>query len=914
MRTITAFMLLFALMIASVLPAYGQTAICYRRAKGEKRRIVSPQPVAQTSTRSSETRARRQRAAKTDDYADFDKVKATVARGGGTNVEWRMKSETGNVGFEVYKETDQGRELVNDQIVPGSAARIMSESIYGTTYSIFDPSGTPGTTYTVIALGQAGQETPSEPSEPAAAGDGNEDATAGRPDAAVDPTASLLVSTVPKVKPTTRERLSSLTTQQDIAGQLGAKIAVRKEGLYRVALSDLQNAVPNLFTSANTANWRLFRDGVEQSAIIGFDPTTAPYIEFYGRGIDTAESDTHIYYLLVDPLQTGLRVGKTRGGRIDNAPLSQSYVATTSVKERDNYISTILNDRENWWGTLVNSSGQNAPTLTLSGVDPSASNATLTVTMQAWIPGSGIPTTQVKLNNTILGTITAPNYGVSYSGQLTVPTNLLQNGSNTLRLTALNGGFEVFDSYSLDYGRTYQAIQNSVAFTVPDQKSATVTGFTSPDLRAFLVGADDSLTQIGRLAIQGSGNAYSVSLPASSHPGLTKFFAIENSAILQAASVTANTPSHLSTTAPAADMIIISYSQPDFMAAANAWKNYRAGPNVNVMVVDVADIMDEFNYGALSAAAINDFLSYERILGKQQYVLLLGDASYDPRNYNGQPTGSGNLVPTKMVNTVEIETGSDDALADFDSDGLPEMAVGRIPARSVDYINNIFNKTKAFEATPALQDPNRGVLFAYDRYKGWDFHQTSVGLATQLDQSVPTVFVSHGYIPPHPLDAAGNEPVDPNSGANLIAAINAHDAYLVSYVGHGAQSAWADGGSFLQNSVVSQIHNPGLSIYTMLTCLNGYFIQPGSASDPQDSIAEVLMKNPNGGGPAAWASSGATTADVQEQMGLRFMEHINAGDIPRMGDLIRDAKSALQPGADVRYSWIYFGDPMLKVR
>jgi hypothetical protein len=44
------------------------------------------------------------------------------------------------------------------------------------------------------------------------------------------------------------------------------------------------------------------------------------------------------------------------------------------------------------------------------------------------------------------------------------------------------------------------------------------------------------------------------------------------------------------------------------------------------------------------------------------------------------------------------------------------------------------------------------------------------------------------------------------------------------------------------------------------------------------------------------------------------MYHLNAGDIPRIGDLIRDAKSVLASGSDVRFSWAYFGDPMLKVR
>ena len=60
--------------------------------------------------------------------------------------------------------------------------------------------------------------------------------------------------------------------------------------------------------------------------------------------------------------------------------------------------------------------------------------------------------------------------------------------------------------------------------------------------------------------------------------------------------------------------------------------------------------------------------------------LLLGDASYDRRNYLG--FGYWDLVPTMNVSLIYEETGSDDALADLDHNGVAEMAIGRVPARS----------------------------------------------------------------------------------------------------------------------------------------------------------------------------------------------------------------------------------------
>jgi hypothetical protein len=96
-----------------------------------------------------------------------------------------------------------------------------------------------------------------------------------------------------------------------------------------------------------------------------------------------------------------------------------------------------------------------------------------------------------------------------------------------------------------------------------------------------------------------------------------------------------------------------------------------------------------------------------------------------------------------------------------------------------------------------------------------------------------------------------------------------------------------------------------------LTCLNGYFL---NVDVNQISLSERLLAWNNGGAVAVWSSSGLTTTDVQLPMGLRFYEQTGQGNIPRIGDLINDAKVQVQFGLDVRLSWALLGDPMLKVR
>ena len=134
-------------------------------------------------------------------------------------------------------------------------------------------------------------------------------------------------------------------------------------------------------------------------------------------------------------------------------------------------------------------------------------------------------------------------------------------------------------------------------------------------------------------------------------------------------------------------------------------------------------------------------------------------------------------------------------------------------------------------------------------------------------------------------------------------------SFIANYSGHGTAGSWGGSPTFFNVFSVPNVQSSNPSIYTMLTCLNGYFIWLYNPS-----MAEVLMFTPNKGAVVAWASSGLTTADLQEQMALRFYHKIGDGTIPRVGDLVKDAKTVLVDQSDVRYSWVLLGDPMTKVR
>src|SRR5207237_3734535 len=111
------------------------------------------------------------------------------------------------------------------------------------------------------------------------------------------------------------------------------------------------------------------------------------------------------------------------------------------------------------------------------------------------------------------------------------------------------------------------------------------------------------------------------------------------------------------------------------------------------------------------------------------YVLLAGDASYDPKNYFGR--GFNDLVPTKLTDTVQMEAASDDWFVDFNNDGVADTAIGRLPVRSAADATLMVNKIINYEKTPP--DPSSGILLVADR----TFESSSTALQAIVPGTIP---------------------------------------------------------------------------------------------------------------------------------------------------------------------------------
>ena len=821
----------------------------------------------------------------------YGEVRA-LTDGNGVLLKWQMAVETNNYGFFVYRLGATGKERVSEsKFVEGSEMRPGEKVRYNTEYSFFDTHGSIGTAYVIEGLAVDGSRlaSPVVVAQPVAdlkaiSGTSGIDLARNAEASNWDLERSELLVTKKLSKAIEgAQQLPNLDVHKQVVASPAVRINVKRTGVYRVSRSQLESAGFNVNGDPN--NWQLFADGVEQGILIG---PNADYIEFYGRGISTSETDNRVYFL-INGAAPGKRMQQLAAPDANGVNIQPNFPQTFVKEIRVNYTDKVINgDAENYWGNAIANFSSTSITFNLSGIDYDVAEANFNLRIQGY--SDGAHTIQIVLNGHALESLTGTDRE-SFSNDYVFPTTHLLNGNNTIELRSIasSSDFNLFDTMRISFAKKYEAANGSLTFYTPNGSGARLSGFSTPNVRVFETTFDSDPILMTNLPFVAAGLGFGAEIPGGRGRA---FLAVEESALMAPVSVTPNDPAMLGVPSHSADLVIISYK--DFLAESEIWANYRRAQGYTVKVVEVSEIFDEFSYGSLSSNSIKSFLQYavENWQTPPRYVLLMGDASYDSRNYEGM--GFYNFVPTKSVNTIFSETVSDEALADFNNDGLAELAIGRIPARTSQMINTIFAKTVNWE-TSLMTDPlSRGALFASDFPNGYNFEAMSGRIRDRLPADMPKTMVFRG---------------EPDANATLVNHINA-GKYIVNYAGHGTTGSWGGNPMFFNVTSVAPLTNANNeSLFTMLTCLNGYFHNIWN-----ESFAEVLTKAPNGGAVAAWASSGLTTPDVQEVLAGRFYQSIGLGTIPRLGDVIRDAKSAVPGGSDVRYSWVLIGDPLLKVR
>jgi hypothetical protein len=520
----------------------------------------------------------------------------------------------------------------------------------------------------------------------------------------------------------------------------------------------------------------------------------------------------------------------------------------------------------------------------------SSDNASLTVSLQ----GVTLKPHQVQVlvNEVPVGEVVFD--GQAYR-QVTLefPQSILLEGENMITLVAQGADLDVtlLDTVELTYWRTFTADRKALEFTLSGQGQVSIDGFRRRSIRVADVTDPEDVKLVSGTRVSRGSRSYAVRFNPSPGSETQTWLAFSKADIKTPAEIRANQVSTWHREDQAADLVILSHS--DFLESLVPLKTHRESQGFSVALIDVEDIYDEFSYGAKTPQAIKDFLTRASTLWQTppRFVLLVGDASFDPRNYLG--LGIQDFLPTKLLDTAYMETASDDWFVDFDEDGLPDMAIGRLPVQTAEEAAAVVAKLIAYDQAPSGDWATEALMVA-DLGDTFDFE----GGAQEVDALLPESMTVWSVYRGQAGDAAAR--------AAIIGSIN-EGKLIVNYMGHGAATLWR--GDVLTASDADSLTNgSALPFVVGMTCLNGYFHTPY-----YESLAEALLKAQNGGAAAIWTSSGLTDPAGQLQMNKGLVQLLFNGQGLTLGEAAAQAKAATSD-MDVRRSWILFGDPTTKLK
>ena len=471
-------------------------------------------------------------------------------------------------------------------------------------------------------------------------------------------------------------------------------------------------------------------------------------------------------------------------------------------------------------------------------------------------------------------------------------TDILKEGANVISIEAPGDTQAVVDIFQingidLDYSRLPQAIKGQLDFVYPGTP-LVLDGFTGP------IGLYDITDPYQVLQV---GNDRKETDPFTGDPG-RRYLAVDPNGILLPKRIEAGvTIPDLRSPNAGADYLVV--GPDDLIEVMQPLIDYRQSQGYQVAVIPVATIYDQFGYGAPEPEAINAFLQYAE--GSWQpaprYLVLVGDASYDPQNYLGIP--QANRMPAYLIRTeYGGETSSDIGFGQLNDDPWPDIATGIIPARTPSQVADYVAKVLKYEKNLPSANDRMGLLAVADgqevvfKSDAQRFLDLFSGERFQADLFAP---------------AAGSSDAE-----QQIVELFKQGYSVISYFGHGSIDMWGKDQLFSAQGVTAL---SGLKRYPVLlnfTCLTGLYTHP-----KVDSLAETFLWQLDGGAIAVLAPSSLTLPYDQSYLSRSLAQLIVDNPTATIGELHLKARRQTQVdntgGLDVMRTFMLFGDPALRL-
>lgn len=674
-----------------------------------------------------------------------------------------------------------------------------------------------------------------------------------------------------------------------------ARLRTRERGLHLVRYEEVMGGRRGV----RARNLRLSRQGESVAYHLEprgsrFEPGSVLYFVSDGAAVNPFGTEA-VYELEV------VRSGEAAEAMsvVSAAPSSkpQAFYRRVVEWERDRYYQAALVDAPDlWlWDVLFAPEVKGYP-LEVSSLAPSGGASKLSVWLQG---GSDLPAepdhhVRVYVNGAMVEERSWDGKRAKHF-EVELAPGLLREGDNLLELenagdTEAAYSMVMLDRYALEYPRVAHASDGRLEGRWDQSGTAELSGL-SPGAHVL------DTTEAKPRWLFGTERGDDGQLRFHAEAG-RRYLAVSPEAVHQPV-VSQPRASRLKSPRHRADYLVI--GPEAFLQTAKPLLKLRRDEGLRVKGVSIEEIYSEFGFGEPTPEAVKSFLSYAYHRWKQpspRYVLLVGDGTFDFKNH--LQTGVKNQVPPRMVKTSYLWTASDPSYAAVNGDDpLPDLAIGRLPAATVEELETMVEKIVAYETGEAGLDRSTVVLVTDDPDRAGNFEADADALAAGVlaSRNPHKIYLSQ-------LGTAATR--------DAIGQSFDEGASLISYIGHGGIHLWADENFFNSGDVASLRPQAQQPVLLTMNCLNGYFHFPYF-----DSLAETLLKADGKGVIAAFSPSGLSLNGPAHRYHEALLTELFSGKHQRFGDAVMAAQEAYaETGALPELLSIYhvLGDPAMRLR
>ncbi|KAF2519624.1 type IX secretion system sortase PorU [Flavobacterium salilacus subsp. salilacus] len=664
------------------------------------------------------------------------------------------------------------------------------------------------------------------------------------------------------------------------------------------------------------------------------------YILFYAEGVDNwnADSRTHSnlfadrsYYYVTSAGGTGKRISTMP------EPVGAPDVTTTSFDEylyHEKDLVSIARLGRKWHGEQFNVENEQEFEFEIPNVV--ATDATIIVSAAAASINS--TSMSVNVNGQDVGSLTFQSQGQYDSGFDGYLSSTFTPSSNvTVSLNYNNGGVPTSNAW-LDYiiikakrnltgnNKQFRFEYNDAAnnIGVIQYQFTNASGINAvwdiTDLYNATKVADNNASQFSFKATMGEVRKYITVVPSDYYTPLR-----ESNARVANQNLKGTIFNNAQGQFQDIDYLIVT---PEFLLSqAESLANiHRSQSGLNVKVVTLDKIYQEFSSGKQDIGAIRNFVKYiynnaSSDQNKIKYVNLFGDASFDfkdriPNNTNIVPiyhdfdpnnTGRGNYSIVTTYVSDDFFVMMDDG--EGAGSGAADIAVGRIVVSTTTQAEEMVNKVAEYLSEEAYgRWRNEYLIIADDADAASDvsFVPEQEELVATIIANRPFINMRKVYIDSYVQQASSGGERYPDAKEQIIRSIN-FGTLVVNYLGHGSENGIASERLLEAQDAIAFTNRFKYTLFITATCDLTRFDNPY-----RTTAGEEIYWNPTGGAIAMMTTTRAIFISAAISFNTTLASKLYAfdgGQYPSMAEALRQAKSNQET-----YRLIAFvGDPALKL-